>query len=309
MNLEEENEEIEKKSARIASLYHLEMGQSFKEITQEVLDHPETKEKAKERIREYNRRIYLFTYPSDGLQIKGYVSFTPLSEGQPLLLLLRGGNRQFGLLNPGADLGTYQNYMTLATTYRGGVSEGTDEFGGADVNDVKNLVEFIPELEKHLGMTFSPSQMVMLGCSRGGMEMFLALSRFPKLQDQVSKVISLSGILDIRSQVRERPDMKEMFTDDFGFTGTEEWLNRRNPILTIPFIKTSLPLLIIQGTNDQRVSLSEGHLMVEKLKKNGCSVAYWEIEGGDHCLIGKEDRMDLIAQWIETLPCIGINYT
>ena len=85
------------------------------------------------------------------------------------------------------------------------------------------------------------------------MEMFLALGRSPFLQQQITKVASLSGILDIEEGMHDRKDMRDRFIENFGlipWENEESWLNLRNPINTVPNIRKDLPILIIQGTND-----------------------------------------------------------
>ncbi len=196
------------------------------------------------------------------------------------MILLPGGNRSFGLLNPGMDLTTYQNYIFVSPTYRGGVSEGNDEFGGRDVNDVKNLMAFLPTLQNLLDVQFQSCQVFMIGASRGGMEMFLALARYPELQQQVNKVVSLSGVLNFKGFIQDRPDIREMFVKKWKLKNEikdPQWINSRNPLLSIPYLKTELPILIIQGGQDARVSLSEGLQMVEKLEQHGNPVTYWNV--------------------------------
>ncbi len=208
----------------------------------------------------------------------------------------------FGLFSPGVDLANYKNYTVISTTYRGGVSEGKDEFGGAEVADIKNLFDFIPEIEKQLHIEFKPNKTYMLGCSRGGFEMFLALARFPELQYKVDKVVALSSVLDLRQLMKDRPDMKEMFIKEFGLVEGhhgEQWINFRDPILKIPQIKKTLPILLMQGSSDIRVNSAEGYHVLSKLEENGSSVTYWEIENADHCLYDLKDRMKLISSWLE----------
>jgi dipeptidyl aminopeptidase/acylaminoacyl peptidase len=300
--LTQETECALEKAHRIAKFYELPPGTDLKEITEELLESDETKESIKESILVYQRRIFVFEYPSDNLKIKGFISFTENYEGAPLLIFLRGGNRYLGLVNPAMDLSTYQNYTVISTTYRGSVSEGIDEFGGADVNDVKNLIDYIPILEKKLQISFHPSQVFMLGGSRGAMQMFLALARYPDLQTKVDKIVSLSGLLDMRRVLLDRPDMKEMFITDFGLVegvNEDEWINKRDPILAAPLINSSLPILIIQGTDDIRVNLQEGYHMLKKLEDTHHNVTYWEVENCDHALSNRTDRMEMIAAWLE----------
>ena len=194
-----------------------------------------------------------------------FFSYTPHPEYHPLLILYRWGNMNFALMNPGVDFATYRNYTVISSTLRGGVSEEKDEFGGADVDDMKNLMEFLPSLSKELGIELHPSCVFMLGPSRGGLEMFLTLARFPELQNRVNKVVSLSGILDLHRLIQDRPDdMKKMFQNSFGLENGskgEAWIAKRDPLNAVPYLKKSLPILIVQGTDDQRIDLAEGRKM------------------------------------------------
>jgi dipeptidyl aminopeptidase/acylaminoacyl peptidase len=272
------------------------------EITENILESSFVSEVRKQSIRDFGRRIFVFIYPSDGLKIKGLISFVPNPHENQTLIVLRGGNQIFGILNPGCDFMCAEDYTVISTTYRGGVSEGQDEFGGADVNDVKNLIGYIPQLEQKLSITIQKEKMNWLGTSRGGMQLFLALARFPELQTRVTKIVSLSGILDMRQWMTGRPDMKVVFIEEFGLVenvNEEEWINTRDPLLAADKINPNLPILIIQGTIDNRVDLEEGYHMVNRLQENGQNVSYWELEDGEHCLTNISDRMDRIVSWLK----------
>lgn len=298
----EENNAIAEDSKKVLDLYKLDPGEKWRDITQEVLNTSETSPNARESIVKYRRRIVLFTYPSDGLQIKGFFSYTPNPEMHPLLILFRWGNRNFALMNPGLGLATYGDYTVISSTLRGGVSEGTDEFGGADVRDMKSLMDYIPTLAKELGIRIHPHCTFMMGPSRGGMEMFLTLSRYPELQNQVTKIVALSSILDLHTQIRDRPDdMKKMFETSFGLNAhnEEQWISSRDPLQTITKIKKTLPILIVQGTDDPRINLQEGYRMRDALKESGHNVSYWEAKGGNHTLSNFPTAMDTIGKWLE----------
>lgn len=302
--LKDESAKMLELSYEYAKFYDLPSGQDIQEITEQLLESPLVRNAQKRAIRKFNRRIFLFTYPSDGLNVKGLISFVPDFQNHPLLVFLRGGNRMLALPNPGNEIicPTHLQHTLIATMYRDGVSEGIDEFGGDDVNDVKNLIDFLPSLEKQLSLDLQNKKMFLLAESRGSMQMFLALARFPELQTRFSKIVSLSGMLDIRQMIACRPDMEEMFIEDFGLKkgmNEEEWLNRRDPLLACHHLNPELPILIIQGTDDNRVSLEEGYHMVHELQSHGHDVTYWEIEGGTHCLRNIKDRMKLILNWLE----------
>lgn len=311
MALIEQNQAILDNSKMIQDLYELNENEKWREITDQVLASSDTPDLSKESIRAYHRRIFVFKYPSDQLMIKGFISFTPQPEFHPLLILYRWGNENFALMNPGVTFATYKDYTVISSTLRGGVSEGEDEFGGKDVDDMKNLIKYVPEISKELGIHLQPSCVFMIGPSRGGMEMFLTLAHFPQLQKRVNKVVAISAILDLHQLIQDRPtDMKEMLEQEFGFQDGpkgKEWIAKRDPMNVIPLLSPSLPILVIQGTNDNRIGLKEGHRMVDALKNTGHDVSYWEIKGGDHVLMNHPHIMNNIANWLESnSPCMSL---
>lgn len=104
--------------------------------------------------------MYEITYMSDGLKIESFAAI-PKGEGKhPVIICNRGGNRDFGALQ--LFKGDYRcpvayffskmaskGYIVMGCNYRGcGNSEGSDEFGGNDVNDILNLIEVTSELPK-----------------------------------------------------------------------------------------------------------------------------------------------------------------
>ncbi len=300
--LEKSLQEVMCRSQAYTQFYEIPEGLDLFEITDKILASEWTLAPQKEAIRSPPRRIFLFTYPSEGLKIKGFISFVPDAKNQPLLITLRGGTQIFGIRNPGSDLAVPSTFTVICTTYRGGISEGNDEFGGEDVNDVKNLVNYIPILEHKLQQKLHNDTFYMLGDSRGGMELFLALARFPDLQSKVSKVVALSGLLDMRLLIQSRPDMLEMFTESFGLipgVNEDEWINRRDPMLIVSKIRQNLPILILQGLKDLQVSPDIGYSMVEALENTRHDITYYEVENGDHCLANQPDRMKLILKWLE----------
>lgn len=311
IELQEGNKKIIDNFKNVKDFYELNESETWREITDEVLASSDTTDASKDSIRAYERRIFVFKYPSDGLWIKGFISFTPNPNFHPLLILYRWGNTNFALMNPGVSYATYKNYTVVSSALRGGVSEGNDEFGGKDVDDMKNLIKFIPEISKELGIHIQPSCVFMLGPSRGGMEMFLTLAHFPELQKRVNKVVAISAILDMHQLIHDRPnDMKVMFENQFGLKeGREgnEWIAKRDPLNTIPYISQSIPILVVQGTKDNRIELVQGQHMVEALKQTGHDVSYWEVKGGNHALMNHPLIMNDIAHWLESnSPCMSI---
>lgn len=300
--LNRESEEIIKRSKETAKLYELKSDETLKDITQDVYVHPNTSELVKVAIKDNHHKYYAFKYPSDGLMIKGYISLPEeTKEPIPLIILLRGGNRLFGLPHPG-ELSAQNGYSVVVTTNRGGISEGKDEYGGDDVNDVKNLMEYLPTLEQMLSVQFHTSNKYMIGVSRGGMQLFLALGRYPELQKKIKKAVSISGLLNLIQAVEDRSDFKDTLIKNFGLTNDDDgiiWLEKRQPINYVSKLSKDLPIMIAQGTQDTRVCLKEGYDMLEALHNHGHEVTYVEIEGGDHVLRNSPDFIPVLMEWLK----------
>ena len=135
------------------------------------------------------------------------------------------------------------------------------------------------------------------------MQMLLALQRFPFLQSYFDKGVSLSGVMDLHITIAKREGMRQMFVNDFGLVlgeNQETWLDFRSPVKHCEDLDFTFPLLLIQGTEDQRVHLSHGHEMYAELERLGNDVTYWEVEGGNHCLSNYGDLLERVTSWLES---------
>lgn len=304
LKLKEESDAILKRGMENAKLYDLKPNETLKNINEELLANPNVSDIVKKAIQDKTHQYYVFSYLSYGLKIKGYISVpTNMTGPIPLIFLLRGGNQLFGLPIPGA-LSTQPGYAVVTTTYRGGVSEGKDEFGGKDVEDVVTLFQYLPRLEKWLNIKFHQKNKYMIGVSRGGMELFLTLNRHPEIQSKIRKVASISGLLNLEQALLQRSDFKEMLKANFGLTDDEagkRWVGYRNPLQNLTHISNQLPILIAQGTADNRVCLKEGYDMLQALHDRNQEVTYVEIEGGDHVLTNAPDFQNVLFDWFESM--------
>lgn len=293
--------DFERYTLQYAKYYELPAGVDFAEITDEVSISPFLEFAEREAIQDYGRRFFVFNYPSDGLKVRALISITEEPENQPVVVLLRGGNGCFGLINPASDLLCTGKATVVTTAYRGGISEGKDEFGGADVNDVRNLISFLPTLAKKFNVSTANTKIHLVGLGRGAMQMFLALARFPKLQARISKIVSYGGLLDVRESIHSRPELKQMFIDEFGLeegVNDEAWINQRDPLLTTDAISKDLPILLIQGTEDDRVSPVQARTMFDQLTTSGHNVSYLEVEGGSSSLMNGDHVISSIMAWL-----------
>jgi dipeptidyl aminopeptidase/acylaminoacyl peptidase len=281
------------------TLYALKPGETIKEITQELYLHSNTSKIVKNSIIG-KHRYFVFSYPSDGLKIKGYLSLpADLNKPIPLIVLLRGGSGIFGLPHP-EKLSAQEGYAVICTTNRGSVSEGHDEYGGNDVNDVLNLLNFLPILEQRLNILFHPTDKYMVGYSRGGMQLFLTLGRYPEIQQKIKKVASISGQLNLSSTIQARPYLKNYYKENFGLGGNEKaWFAKRQPVNYVSKIALNLPIMIAQGSDDTRICLSEGYALLQAFHDRGHFITYVEIEGGNHILRNTPDFIPVLMDWLE----------
>ena len=229
-------------------------------------------------------KLFKITYESNGLKINGYLS-TPIESGSyPVIIYNRGGNRDFGAFN---DIGaTYVlrsmsqwGYTVIASNYRGGGgSEGMEEFGGTDVNDIHNLIPLLHNLKEA-----DTSRIGIYGWSRGGLMTYRAISESCKFK----AAIIGAGMANSFRNIEERPEMEKYVFSELlpnYKTNKEAELKKRSAIYwTDKFCKTT-PILLLHGSGDWRVSPKDALDMADSLyaKKHPFRLHFYE--GGDHGL-------------------------
>lgn len=202
----------------------------------------------------------------------GGILLTPKTEGDqkvPAVIFNRGGNGHFGALNysniflhlkPMAEMGV----AVLATQYRGGMeltdgpAESVDEFGGSDVKDVINIVRLASQLPY-----VDENQIHMVGFSRGAMSAFISLKEL----SNIKSLTVLGGPSDLFKTLEERPEMEKVF--DYrvpSFTSNKESeLRKRSVVYWLDELPDELPILILHGAKDERVSVEQAKILADKL--------------------------------------------
>ncbi len=244
--------------------------------------------------------FYSITYLSDTYKVKGFIGIPKnlsADEKRSAMIFNRGGNREFGRVLPGSlvrDTRLFTNsgeYLFFTTQYRsvaGG--EGTDEFGGAEVQDVVGLLKIAEEF------TLTDTKNVFLGgWSRGATMTYLTL----KKQVTVNAAILVAGPTDLILSEKERPEMAQVHNalipniqnnreTVLKERSANEWADQLN-----------VPMLIIHGTGDVRVSFHHAELISEKLKLFNKNFELLVYPNEDHGLINV--RPDLKARVSEFL--------
>ena len=244
--------------------------------------------KEKYRFNE-NVEVSNISYLSDGLKITGFV-VQPKKKGKyPCIIYNRGGNRDFGALTMRHCAGTMakianEGYVVIGSNYReGGGSEGRDEFGGADINDVLNLFTVLEEIENA-----DTERIGMYGGSRGGMMTYLALTK----TDKIKAAAVLGAPADKFHGFKERPSMEAMIADMVpGFRENREAeITKRSAVKWADKFPKDVPVLIMHGNADWRVKSIESIMLAAELDKHRVPYRLMIFEGGDHGVTEHRDE-------------------
>lgn len=239
------------------------------------------------------------TYMSDELKIKGYIAYPKNSiQKYPCVIWCRGGIGNAGAIDSFNARGIFGQlaswgYVVFASQYRGNDGgEGSDEFGGEDLNDVLNLIRLadeIPNADKNIwGIE---------GWSRGGMMTYLALTK----TNIFKAAVVTGGIANLRCNAEESRFMKRLYEVTMGKGDSIQFNEKcmsRSVVNFAEKLSAETPLLIMHGTNDQRVLPHDSLDLSYKLLENNIPFRLVMLEGGDHFLKAfRKDVDNLRREW------------
>jgi len=244
--------------------------------------------------------VYKITYLSDGLKIRGYMVKPKKTGKYPCIIYNRGGNRDFGFLT-GADgaitMGQIakEGYVLIASQYRGNRgSEGKEEFGGKDVNDITILPEVLKEIE-----VADTRKIGMYGWSRGGMMTYIALTK----TDKVKAAVVGGAVSDGFSAIEDRPEMEKNVLSELIPNYAENKfveLEKRSAIKWANKFPKDVPILMLHGSSDSRVKPEQSLNLALEFEKYRIPYRLIIFEGGDHEISehGKEVN-EQILNWFD----------
>lgn len=211
-----------------------------------------------------------FNYRVDGNLVKGFV-IKPKSASKklPVLIYNRGGNGNYGGVVFGSMMDKLfpianEGFVIIGSQYRGTFTRDSpiqDEFGGKDVNDVAALLKFIPKIAGG-----DPDKVGMYGASRGGMQTFLTL----KKAKNIKAVAIIAGNSDLLKGLTYRPEMERVFRHripNYDENKVAE-LNKRSVLQWVNQLPANVPILLLHGTNDKRVSVNHSIDLAAALSVN-----------------------------------------
>lgn len=250
-----------------------------------------SKESYEKAVADRHFELQKLKYMSDGLKVVAYLYKPKRVEGKglPAIIFNRGGAIR-GDIAP--ELVAFfhrlasEGFVILAPMYRqsdGG--EGRDEIGGADVNDLMNVIP----LARSLGF-IDVNNLFMYGESRGGMMTYQAIKRdFP-----VNAAAVFGAFTDLEALMAFRPDvypqamLKKLWPD---------FETRKDAIIKIRSAsywpeQLDAPLLIMHGGNDKSVSASQSLALAQQLQKLGKTYELIVYAQDNHFLSRNQDDRD-----------------
>jgi dipeptidyl aminopeptidase/acylaminoacyl peptidase len=239
-------------------------------------------------------------YASDGLKVTGFLVKPRETTGKryPAIVYNRGGLLEIGKIDMPNILDFYRlasnGFVVLASQYRGNDGgEGREQFGGADVDDVTNLLTLAATLPY-----VDQKNLFFYGFSRGGMMTLLALRQGAK----VNAAVVVGAVFDLNDALQKAkqraPRIFELVTGlipDYANRG-EATLRERSAINWPE--KLSTPLLIIHGAEDEEASPSEALAYATKLNElHKCYELVIYAKDIHEAAFNREDRDARIMAW------------
>ncbi len=239
---------------------------------------------------------FALTYWSDGLRVEGFLGRPRSGAPHPAVVFNRAGHLNLASLRgpeivPLVEAG----FVTAASQYRGNAgSEGREEFGGADVDDVLNLVPLLKSLPE-----VDPERIGMLGWSRGGTMTYLALRQETRRGAHDIKVgVAIGATADFTEGAWERLQMLAVFAEQVG-KRKESHVDpsRERSAVAWPEL-INAPLLIEHGEADALASVEKARLLASLLEKAGKTVKLVTYPGDDHALDAHENGYPEALEWL-----------
>jgi dipeptidyl aminopeptidase/acylaminoacyl peptidase len=245
-----------------------------------------------------NTDFYSIIYLSNGRKIKGFVVEPKLNSGEmlPVIIYNRGGSKEYGQIEGDqlflrlAHFASW-GYIVIASQYSGNDgSEGRDECGGMDLDDILNLKPIIDQYEK-----IDNTKIGMFGGSRGGMMSFLCL----KNVNWINAAVIKSGSTNEIRGLELRPELREFRKDMYDVESKSENI-KRSPIFWVDKICKTTPILILHGTKDEAVSPLDALEMGVELYKNDISFELHVYRDDNHKLsLNNTEVMEESRKWFD----------
>ncbi|MEI5908786.1 prolyl oligopeptidase family serine peptidase [Bacillus spongiae] len=227
--------------------------------------------------------LWLVTYLSEGLKVKGLLAKPKITGVLDGFLYLRGGIKNVGKVRPAriTQMASH-GFVVFAPFYRGNQGgEGNEDFAGEDRADAVSGFQLLKQ-----DPNVDPEKIHVFGFSRGGVMALFTGIECP----EVASIVTWGGVSDMVLTYSERKDLRRMMKRVIGGSPTKvpELYRFRTPIYDIDHIQS--PVLIIHGQNDQNVTVHHAHRLEGALKRANKQVETWLFDEYTHYFPPKVNR-------------------
>jgi len=244
-------------------------------------------------------KTYLISYSSDSLQINGLL-ITPVNEGKhPCIIFNKGGTGSSGNLSMGGSLlklayFSANGYVVISTQFRGqGGSEGREDLGGNEIDDVISLVDVLGELE-----CADTSRIGMFGWSRGGMTTYITLRR----TNMIKAAVIGAGISNLFTFAESDPRVEALYAKLIpGYkTNRKKVLTERSAVFWAEEICKTTQILLMHYRNDTIVDPEQSLEMANELYRVNQPFRFMFYEEGGHNILSKsKEGLIMVLGWFD----------
>lgn len=223
------------------------------------------------------------------------------SQKWPVIIYNRGGNAALGRLDFVSVLRqlsplAQQGFIVLASQYRGSVPQdqqryGKDQFGGADVKDIHQLIELAKKLP-----AADAENIFLYGISRGGIMSYLTARQ----RDDIRAMAITGAPTDLVTELPRLPEMELIFRSLIPNydQNKQQALQQRSVLYWAEELPANLPILLMYGGEDQRVHPDNSKRLATKLTELKRPVKLIEFTDADHLLTDyKEQERQAMLHW------------
>lgn len=244
--------------------------------------------------------LFTFSYEIDGHIVLGYGATPKKQNRWPTIIYSRGGTYENGRWNYGAAavrLGELAARGYTVVTYEYGQSVNdvaADQMGGYDAIYLSTLIELAGQIPGT-----DPKNIGLYGWSRGGMMTFKALA---EERPQVKAAVVDGAPTDFAALLADRPAFDPIFQKMIpGYTEDPEGeLAKRSAIEFADELPDDVPILMLHGEADQKVSVEQAKKMAGLLEENGVPHQLLTYPNENHGIDGKrKDILESVDAWFK----------
>ncbi|AOT07897.1 alpha/beta hydrolase family protein [Pseudoalteromonas luteoviolacea] len=232
----------------------------------------------------------------DKVKIEGYITLPKGYESgrkYPAIVLPHGGPyaRDYQGFDYWSEFFAHNGYIVLQPNFRGSYGYGF-EFAQAAIGGWgKAMQDDLDDAAKWLVAQgyAEKNKMCIAGGSYGGYAAIMAVIKHPETFMCAASFAGVTDLESIYSQARYFTN-KDVVRKQLG--GDRSQLEKVSPVSLSEFI--SKPILLIHGTEDVTVPVSQSKKLVNKLRDRNKDVTYIELEDGDHHLSYQPHRIQTL---------------